>query len=235
MNEWTFKNTNLRYLLTQLTPKDRDTFNFDAANIDVEEYVKNWVVGSRRFILRLDDSSIPEAKKKLRRLSPNGMANPIFKADTLLSYGTVLPTLLETHCLDLHRAVILIRGGNCTASYSNEFVVRKWIIEYHTIDFNQNLGEDYNSPFTLDELTYIISQVGSTAPVTDIQLGRSRMRRRERTNTDSFELLWTKVQGVDGIFEEGMRRMTRSEETAEWEIGRTVGLEVSADKVWSYE
>nr|CAD7460067.1 unnamed protein product [Timema tahoe] len=67
MNEWTFKNTNLRDLLTQLPPKDRDTFNFDASNINVEEYVKNWVVGSRRFILRLDDSSIPEAKKKLRR------------------------------------------------------------------------------------------------------------------------------------------------------------------------
>nr|CAD7569608.1 unnamed protein product [Timema californicum] len=54
MNEWTFKNTNLRHLLTQLPPKDRDTFNFDAANIDVEEYVKNWscvlVTGATGFV-----------------------------------------------------------------------------------------------------------------------------------------------------------------------------------------
>nr|CAD7424400.1 unnamed protein product [Timema monikensis] len=66
----------------------------------------------------------------------------------------------------------------------------------------------------------------------EIPLGRSQMRRRERTNTGSFELLWTKVQGVDRIFEVGMKGMTQSEKTAEWDIGRTVGVEVSADKVF---
>lgn len=33
--------------------------------LDFNKYAENWVIGSRRFIMKLDDSSIPEAKRKL--------------------------------------------------------------------------------------------------------------------------------------------------------------------------
>jgi len=32
--------------------------------LDFDKYVEHWVIGSRRFIMKLDDSSIPEAKRK---------------------------------------------------------------------------------------------------------------------------------------------------------------------------
>nr|CAD7413570.1 unnamed protein product [Timema cristinae] len=43
-----------------------------------------------------------------------------------------------------------------TVSYTNEFTVHKQSIEHHTIDFGQSRGEDYNSDFTLDELTQVL-------------------------------------------------------------------------------
>jgi hypothetical protein len=30
----------------------------------LRQYVEHWVIGSRRFIMKLDDASIPEAKRK---------------------------------------------------------------------------------------------------------------------------------------------------------------------------
>lgn len=34
------------------------------ATLDYQKYVDNWVIGSRRFLLKLNDNSIPEAKRK---------------------------------------------------------------------------------------------------------------------------------------------------------------------------
>lgn len=42
----------------------RSIFNFDIATLDYQQYIKNWIVGSRRFMLKLDDNSLPEAKRK---------------------------------------------------------------------------------------------------------------------------------------------------------------------------
>nr|CAD7258827.1 unnamed protein product [Timema shepardi] len=46
--------------------------------------------------------------------------------------------------------------------YTLEFTLHKDIV-CHTIDFGQIQGEDYNSPFTKDELTYTLSPMGGTA------------------------------------------------------------------------
>ncbi|XP_069702751.1 putative fatty acyl-CoA reductase CG5065 [Periplaneta americana] len=66
--EWTFRNSNLRSLLSFMTPDDKKEFNFEASKLDLQEYIKRWVLGLRRFIMKLDDSSIPEARMKFKRL-----------------------------------------------------------------------------------------------------------------------------------------------------------------------
>lgn len=43
-------------------------FNFDTTKIDYRDYIRNWVIGSRRFMLKLDDDTLPEAKRKLKIL-----------------------------------------------------------------------------------------------------------------------------------------------------------------------
>jgi hypothetical protein len=43
-------------------------FNFDVKTLDYQQYIKNWVIGSRRFMLKLDDKSIPDAKRKFNFL-----------------------------------------------------------------------------------------------------------------------------------------------------------------------
>lgn len=42
----------------------RQKFNFDIATLDYNQYIENWIAGSRKFILKQDDSTIPEAKRK---------------------------------------------------------------------------------------------------------------------------------------------------------------------------
>lgn len=42
----------------------RSVFNFDVATLDYQQYIDNWVIGSRRYLLKLNDNSIPEAKRK---------------------------------------------------------------------------------------------------------------------------------------------------------------------------
>ena len=43
-------------------------FNFDTTKMDYRDYIRNWVIGSRRFMLKLDDETLPEAKRKLNFL-----------------------------------------------------------------------------------------------------------------------------------------------------------------------
>lgn len=44
----------------------RRIFNFDVENFDYDQYIKNWVIGSRRFLLKLPDENIPEARRKYK-------------------------------------------------------------------------------------------------------------------------------------------------------------------------
>lgn len=51
--------------------------------LEYQQYIKNWVIGSRRYLLKLDDVTIPKAKK---------MYNILFWVDILLKtvlYGGV--------------------------------------------------------------------------------------------------------------------------------------------------
>lgn len=55
-------NMNKRFFLC------RSVFNFDVETLDYQKYIQNWVLGSRRFMLKLEDKSIPQAKKTFNLL-----------------------------------------------------------------------------------------------------------------------------------------------------------------------
>lgn len=44
---------------------DFSEFNFDCCSIDWDEYVKRWVIGLRKYILKCDESSLPAARRAL--------------------------------------------------------------------------------------------------------------------------------------------------------------------------
>lgn len=56
------------YLLFNIILFCREKFYFDVSTLDINQYIDNWLIGSRRFIMKLDDSSIPEAKRKYQFL-----------------------------------------------------------------------------------------------------------------------------------------------------------------------
>jgi alcohol-forming fatty acyl-CoA reductase len=63
-----FDTIKLQELFTELEDKDQKTFNFDHKTIDWEKYLDNSVRGIRRFLLKEEESTMPEAQKKLKKL-----------------------------------------------------------------------------------------------------------------------------------------------------------------------
>ncbi|XP_075988610.1 fatty acyl-CoA reductase wat-like [Anticarsia gemmatalis] len=51
-NEWYFKDDNIQAMLKRLSPADKAIFNCDLMTIDLQEYVRIWAVGLRRFIIK---------------------------------------------------------------------------------------------------------------------------------------------------------------------------------------
>lgn len=67
-NQWYWDNRQLRLLYKNMNPADQHTFDFDAFKIDYRQFMANWILGARRFLLKLDDSTIPASKRLLQRL-----------------------------------------------------------------------------------------------------------------------------------------------------------------------
>ncbi|XP_039267578.1 fatty acyl-CoA reductase 1-like [Styela clava] len=66
----TFKwdNDNTMALLQNMSPEDKETFNFDPRCIDWHEYMKHFTMGTRKHILKDDPESYPAARRHLRML-----------------------------------------------------------------------------------------------------------------------------------------------------------------------
>lgn len=67
-HQWRFISENPIRLLSYLSEKDRQTFYFDVRKIDWTAYIETYVLGARRFILKDDLSTLPEARRNLNRL-----------------------------------------------------------------------------------------------------------------------------------------------------------------------
>lgn len=68
INEWKFHNTNTRSLYELLGPSDKETFNFDIAKMDWEEYIETYQLGVKQYIVKEPISTLPESKTSMNRL-----------------------------------------------------------------------------------------------------------------------------------------------------------------------
>ncbi|XP_076471448.1 fatty acyl-CoA reductase 1-like [Babylonia areolata] len=67
-NQWNFRNDNIFMLLNRLSSEDRKTFPFDPRSINWSEYMENYCLGAKRFILKEEISELPKARLQLQRL-----------------------------------------------------------------------------------------------------------------------------------------------------------------------
>jgi len=67
-HEWRFISENSIHLLEKMSPEDRRVFYFDVRTIDWASYLETYALGTRRFILKDDPSTLPAARRHLRRM-----------------------------------------------------------------------------------------------------------------------------------------------------------------------
>ena len=66
-SEWKFSNDNVQRLLGELSPNDRKVFDFEIKDLNWDTYLNTYVLGTRKFILKEDPSTFPEARAHLRK------------------------------------------------------------------------------------------------------------------------------------------------------------------------
>ncbi|XP_034382449.1 fatty acyl-CoA reductase 1 isoform X2 [Cyclopterus lumpus] len=66
--DWEWNSENMSMLLSQLTPEDKKTFNFDVRQLNWPEYIENYCIGTKKYVLNEDMSDIPAARQHLRKL-----------------------------------------------------------------------------------------------------------------------------------------------------------------------
>ena len=76
LNSWCFVSVNTIRLSDQLSAIDRSTFYFDVREINWPQYITDYVLGIRRFILKDDYSTLPVAKRNLKRYQINETSVP---------------------------------------------------------------------------------------------------------------------------------------------------------------
>uniref|UniRef100_A0A3Q3D9C1 Fatty acyl-CoA reductase n=1 Tax=Hippocampus comes TaxID=109280 RepID=A0A3Q3D9C1_HIPCM len=67
--DWEWNSENVNMLMAQLSPEDRKvTFNFDVRQLNWPEYIENYCIGTKKYVLNEDMSDIPAARQHLRKL-----------------------------------------------------------------------------------------------------------------------------------------------------------------------
>lgn len=66
---WVFENQEFLRLHDRILPVDRQSFRYDKfVTADVREYLKDCVLGARRYLLKEPDENIPRARRNYARL-----------------------------------------------------------------------------------------------------------------------------------------------------------------------
>lgn len=65
--EWKFNSKNMEKLIEKMPLEDNDKFNFNIKNMNWEDYLKNYVIGIRRYLFKEDDSTIVESRRNLKK------------------------------------------------------------------------------------------------------------------------------------------------------------------------
>ncbi|KAJ8730669.1 hypothetical protein PYW08_002082 [Mythimna loreyi] len=55
LNEWKFSDNNIRSLLDNMTPEDKETFNFDVKTINWETCIRDYLLGARKYLLKMEN------------------------------------------------------------------------------------------------------------------------------------------------------------------------------------
>ncbi|XP_033007971.1 fatty acyl-CoA reductase 1 isoform X4 [Lacerta agilis] len=67
-NSWEWNTDNVNMLMSQLSPEDKKTFNFDVRQLHWAEYMENYCMGTKRYVLNEEMSGLPAARKHLNKL-----------------------------------------------------------------------------------------------------------------------------------------------------------------------
>ncbi|RZF39187.1 hypothetical protein LSTR_LSTR014673 [Laodelphax striatellus] len=68
LNEWTFCCDNQKSLSYDMDEYDRKEFETNVKKVQWDDYVKNYMIGIRKYVLKDSNSTLPSAKQKLKRL-----------------------------------------------------------------------------------------------------------------------------------------------------------------------
>ncbi|XP_067132590.1 putative fatty acyl-CoA reductase CG5065 [Centruroides vittatus] len=63
--EWKFYSNNMEKLIETMSSEDKQNFDFDISKLNWDDYLDEYVLGIRRFVLKEDDSTIPRSRKQL--------------------------------------------------------------------------------------------------------------------------------------------------------------------------
>nr|KAG5699145.1 hypothetical protein BaRGS_014444 [Batillaria attramentaria] len=66
--QWNFHNDNVLMLLNKMSTEDKKTFSFDPRTIDWSQYMENYCLGAKQFVLKEEVSELPKARIALQRL-----------------------------------------------------------------------------------------------------------------------------------------------------------------------
>lgn len=67
-NQWEFANDNVFRLMSKMSERDRELFDFDVRKIDWSDYLEDYVLGTKTFMLKEDVSKIALARAAFGRL-----------------------------------------------------------------------------------------------------------------------------------------------------------------------
>jgi fatty acyl-CoA reductase len=65
LNEWNFHCENICALMRDA--QDKATFDFDVSQLNWDQYVKEYVLGIRKHVLKDSNDTIPSARRKLQK------------------------------------------------------------------------------------------------------------------------------------------------------------------------
>lgn len=66
-HQWTWNDDNVRNLLTHMSERDRESFQFDVNEIHWEKYMEKYVLGFREFLFKQSPKSLPSSRRKMSR------------------------------------------------------------------------------------------------------------------------------------------------------------------------
>ncbi|XP_075423523.1 fatty acyl-CoA reductase 1 isoform X3 [Ascaphus truei] len=67
-NSWVWNNENTNMLMNQLSSEDKKVFNFDVRQLHWAEYMENYCMGTKKYVLNEEMSGLPAARKHLNKL-----------------------------------------------------------------------------------------------------------------------------------------------------------------------